>query len=119
MKYILLMILLTMGTLMFSQPTGAVFQYAGEEPPEGYITLRGQYVFVSDFKDLFNVIGYEYGGQKATFKLPNPSEKLWNSNGFQAVEHKTIVRTKVRTGSGSGVPTIPTEYKRLNYIIKI
>jgi microcystin-dependent protein len=40
-------------------------------PPTNYLICNGQSLLVSDYQELFNIIGYNYGGSNLNFNLPN------------------------------------------------
>jgi microcystin-dependent protein len=40
-------------------------------PPTNYLICDGQSLLVSDYQELFNIIGYEYGGSGLNFNLPD------------------------------------------------
>lgn len=52
-------------------PIGTVSFFARSTPPAGWLECRGQTVTTADYPDLFNVIGYAYGGSGTSFKLPD------------------------------------------------
>ena len=50
---------------------GTVLHYAGSEEPEGWLICDGRELDINGYKDLFEVIGYTYGGSNGKFKLPD------------------------------------------------
>jgi microcystin-dependent protein len=55
-------------------PVGTILQYASEDPPEGFVVCAGQELSITDYPELFKVIGETWG--KASdpsnlFKLPD------------------------------------------------
>jgi microcystin-dependent protein len=56
-------------------PIGAIFPFAGPTPPAGYLLCDGSEVRISEYSDLFLVIGYTYKSfglvGKNTFGLPD------------------------------------------------
>jgi hypothetical protein len=52
-------------------PTGSVFYSAGPYIPTGYLECNGQVISKSVYNDLFDVIGYTYGGSGDAFYLPD------------------------------------------------
>jgi microcystin-dependent protein len=52
-------------------PPGTVTQFAGATAPTGYLLCQGQSLSTTTFGNLFNVIGYTYGGSGSSFTLPN------------------------------------------------
>ena len=62
------------GSVSFYSP-GLMSLYAGSSAPTGWLLCNGASVAVSTYQDLFNKIGYTYGGAGANFTLPNLSGK--------------------------------------------
>ena len=60
----------TTGSISFYAP-GLMSLYAGASAPTGWLLCNGTSVAVSTYQDLFNKIGYTYGGSGANFNLPN------------------------------------------------
>ena len=58
------------GTISFYSP-GLMSLYAGASAPAGWLLCNGASVVVATYQDLFNQIGYTYGGSGANFNLPN------------------------------------------------
>jgi microcystin-dependent protein len=57
-------------------PVGAMFPFAGETPPAGYLLCDGSELKIGDYSVLFSVIGYRYKAPalllgSATFALPD------------------------------------------------
>lgn len=50
---------------------GTIFPYAGKTCPEGFMVCDGSSLDVVEYAELFNVIGYSFGGSGDYFKLPN------------------------------------------------
>ena len=63
-------------------PVGSIMFYVsmGEEegtiPPDYHLFCRGQELAVTDYPELFNVIGYTYGGEGDVFRLPNLMSRI-------------------------------------------
>ena len=59
-------------------PTGSVFPFAGETPPEGFLLCNGQEVSRIAYARLFSVIGEKFGAGDGitTFEVPNLVEKF-------------------------------------------
>ena len=55
-------------------PIGTKIDYAGNEVPEGYLKADGSLVKKADYPELFDIIGYTYGGSDDEFKLPDSSD---------------------------------------------
>jgi microcystin-dependent protein len=57
-------------------PPGTVTQFAGATAPIGYLLCQGQSLSTTTFGNLFNVIGYTYGGSGSSFLLPNLQNRV-------------------------------------------
>jgi microcystin-dependent protein len=57
-------------------PPGTINQYAGAAAPTGYLLCQGQSLDTTTYGNLFNVIGYTYGGSGASFLLPNLQNRV-------------------------------------------
>lgn len=59
-------------TNAYSPPAGSVFAYAGSSVPAGYLQVPQTLTLVSTttYANLFNAIGYTWGGSGASFALP-------------------------------------------------
>ena len=55
-------------------PIGTIIMFGGiTTPPSGYLFCDGSSVSTTTYSNLFNVIGYTYGGSSGSFSLPNLS----------------------------------------------
>lgn len=52
-------------------PSGTVTAYAGATTPIGWVVCDGRSLSTTVFPDLFNAIGYTYGGSGTTFNVPD------------------------------------------------
>lgn len=60
-----------------SIPTGALQPFAGSDAPEGWLLCDGEEYLITEYQDLFNVIGTEYGlFTPETFRVPNFANKV-------------------------------------------
>lgn len=50
---------------------GTIIAFSGTREPNGYLICDGRGVSTTEYEDLFNVIGYAFGGAGATFNLPD------------------------------------------------
>ena len=71
-------------------PPGAIFWFATNTAPSGYLICNGTGYSTSTYPDLFDVIGYNYGGSGSTFYLPN----LVASNRFIRADSSSIGSTE-------------------------
>lgn len=62
-------------TSIHQKIAGIVHQYAGSNPPDGYLLCDGSFYNTMEYPELFNVIGFTYGEQGAgatlSFAVPN------------------------------------------------
>ena len=54
-----------------SVPPGTIHSFAGLTAPAGFFLCNGASLVVATYPDLFNVIGYAYGGAGANFNIPD------------------------------------------------
>jgi microcystin-dependent protein len=52
-------------------PSGLIFPYGGSRAPDGYLFCQGQSLSTAQYANLFNAIGYSYGGSGASFNVPD------------------------------------------------
>lgn len=52
-------------------PVGSVVAFGGNTVPLGWLLCDGKSVLKTDYPNLFNLIGYAYGGSGASFNLPD------------------------------------------------
>jgi microcystin-dependent protein len=52
-------------------PSGLIFPYGGSRAPDGYLFCQGQSLSTAQYQNLFDAIGYSYGGSGASFNLPD------------------------------------------------
>ena len=55
-------------------PAGTVIWYSGKSLPSGYLVCNGQSLNKTTYANLFNAIGYTYGGSGNNFNVPNLSD---------------------------------------------
>lgn len=55
-------------------PPGTVIWYSGKSLPSGYLVCNGQSLNNTTYANLFNAIGYTYGGSGNNFNVPNLSD---------------------------------------------
>ena len=60
-----------MGFFATTVPPGSLMDWAGGDPPPGWLECNGQTLATADYPALFAAIGYTYGGTGASFQLPN------------------------------------------------
>lgn len=57
-------------------PIGTVLMFARQDPPGGFLVCDGGGYDTNDYADLFEVIGYEFGGSGDTFNVPDLQERF-------------------------------------------
>ena len=55
-------------------PAGTVIWFSGKSLPSGYLVCNGQSLKKATYANLFNAIGYTYGGSGDNFNVPNLSD---------------------------------------------
>jgi hypothetical protein len=65
----------------FGVPMGTIIDFAGEYPPEGYLSCNGQTFSASEYPELYNVIGNIWGGTYPLFTLPDLRRKTTIGSG--------------------------------------
>lgn len=64
----------TTGSVSFYSP-GLMSLYAGSSDPSGWLICNGRSLVVATYQNLFNKIGYRYGGTGVNFNIPNLTGK--------------------------------------------
>ena len=62
------------GTYVYNTPLGSIIAFSGNNIPVGFLLCDGSTLNKNEYLDLFNVIGYTYGGSDNEFKLPDLRE---------------------------------------------
>ena len=62
------------GTYVYNTPLGSIIAFSGNDIPVGFLLCDGSTLNKNEYLDLFNVIGYTYGGSDNEFKLPDLRE---------------------------------------------
>lgn len=76
--------------------TGIVVPFAGQVAPVGWLLCDGKNYNTAEYPNLFQVIGYTYGGSGSTFKVPDFRGKtFWGGD-----------TTNVGTNLNAGLPNI-------------
>ncbi|MBN2542541.1 tail fiber protein [bacterium] len=55
----------------YVMPVGTILPYGGSSAPEGWFLCNGSSTDSATYLELFNVIGYNYGGSGSSFNLPD------------------------------------------------
>jgi microcystin-dependent protein len=84
-----------------SAPVGLMLPYAGTTVPTGWLFCDGSSKSAVTYANLFNVIGYTYGGSSGTFLLPNLQSKFPRGTTYSGG-----VPQNVGVGGGSDTVTL-------------
>lgn len=86
--------------VMSSVPTGAIFEFAGTSPPDGFLLCNGSALSRTTYSSLFSVIGTTYGtgDGSTTFNIPNMSDR-------------------VTVGKGTSFPTLGAKGGEINHTL--
>lgn len=57
-------------------PSGTMMMFAGTTLPSGWLWCDGSLVSTTTYVDLFNAVGYRYGGSGGTFALPDVRNRV-------------------------------------------
>ena len=93
--------LISGGTLYAEVPVGSIIPYGGTTAPNGWLICDGRELSKTEYVDLFNAIGTNYGGSGSTFNLPTLTQckqdytvktqlDTWTSNLEDGSESHTI-----------------------------
>lgn len=76
-------------------PVGTVIAYAGKTTPTNYLFCDGSAISRTDYKELFDVIGTDYGtgDGSTTFNLPNLNDKFIQGNITPAIKRDSSIPT--------------------------
>jgi microcystin-dependent protein len=66
-------------------PTGMALPFTGSTCPSGYLATDGSSYSTTTYANLFNVMGYTYGGSGSTFQVPNTGGAFVRGSGTQTV----------------------------------
>ena len=73
--------ILSIGQNNFGNPIGTIIDYAGTTVPSGYLLCDGNSYSTSLYPDLFNIIGYTWGGSGFNFNVPDLRRKATIGSG--------------------------------------
>lgn len=74
-------------------PIGTVVEFAGSTTPDGWLLCDGRSLSKTQYSDLFNVIGYTYGGSGNNFNLPNLKGRVPVGYNSSETEFNTLGKT--------------------------
>jgi microcystin-dependent protein len=85
------------------EPAGSLLAFAGPVCPTGYLNANGASVTKSLYSNLFNAIGYSWGGTGANFNLPDLRGRFIRGQDQAAGnDPDRLSRTASATGGNSG-----------------
>lgn len=73
--------LLVNSNQVFGIPIGTIIDFAGLTPPYGFLSCDGQSFSASEYPELFNVIGNNWGGVDPIFNVPDLRRKTTVGSG--------------------------------------
>lgn len=73
--------LLVKTNVVFGVPIGTIIDFAGETPPNGYLSCNGQTFSASEYPELYDAIGNTWGGTSPFFTLPDLRRKTTIGSG--------------------------------------
>ena len=73
--------LLVESNQVFGIPIGTIIDFAGITPPNGFLSCDGQSFSASEYPELFNVIGNNWGGVDPIFNVPDLRRKTTVGSG--------------------------------------
>ncbi|MBO5912492.1 MAG: tail fiber protein [Clostridia bacterium] len=101
-------------------PMGIIYNFVGEDTPNGYLICDGSSLSRVDYPDLYEAIGYKYGGSDDTFKLPtieNHIIKALNTEingGYEYIDNAIF---EVKKELYTGITKITEEIKNANKLV--
>lgn len=63
-------------------PTGSIVMWTGGTAPAGWVFCNGQDLDTTTYSDLFDLIGYTFGGSGANFKAPQLDDRYPKGTAF-------------------------------------
>jgi len=100
-------------------PIGSILPYAGDSAPCGYLLCDGCCKDVEDYPELFDVIGYSYGGCDGEFRLPNLRGRFpMGYNDDDERFNETTDRGPIHGDEGCHGASYDYKYTIVRYIIK-
>ena len=111
--------LLSVGDNTFSIPIGTIIDFAGANPPNGYLDCNGASYSTSLYPDLFNVLSYTWGGSGSNFNIPDLRRRT--TMGFGGTSTTTIRNTVGSVGGSENVilnkSNIPSHTHGFNAVV--
>ena len=92
---------------------GCITPYLGTKDniPNGYLIADGASYKTTDYPELFNIIGYTYGGSDGTFNVPNLCDGRFLEGSDTSGEY---VEAGLPNITGGWMPSVPVGYE--NYV---
>lgn len=84
-------------------PIGSIQAYAGSTIPDGWLLCDGRYLYSLDNPELFDAIGYSWGGGEGTFYIPDLRGRfLRGVSALSGNDPDAASRTAQQTGGNTG-----------------
>lgn len=74
-------------------PTGTILPFSGSEEPEYWMLCDGRGLSTTTYAELFDTIGYMYGGERGTFNVPNLMGRVPVGASSSDTEFNTLGKT--------------------------
>jgi microcystin-dependent protein len=103
------------GTLWADCPLGTINAFGGATAPEGWLLCQGQALSRTDYKDLFDVIGTNFGSGdgSTTFNLPDMRGKVGVGYNGSETEFNAVGKTGGEKTHTLQITEIPTHNHRI------
>lgn len=86
-------------------PVGSLQAYAGASAPTGWLLCDGTSYSTSVYPELFNVLGYTYGGSAGNFNVPDLRGRMPIGAGNDGTAANNATRTRGDKGGDTRMPT--------------
>lgn len=114
--------LLVNSNVVFGVPIGTIIDFAGENPPNGYLYCNGQTFSASEYPELYNVIKNTWGGNVSLSSFAVPDLRRKTTIGAGGTKTTTIDNYVGSVGGNENVilkkENIPSHIHRLNGIVE-
>lgn len=85
----------------FGIPIGTIIDFAGENPPEGYLNCNGETFSASEYPELYDIIKNTWGAEYPLFSVPDLRRKTTIGSG--GIQTTTIDNTVGSVGGSESV----------------
>ncbi len=112
--------------------TGEITMYGSGTIPSGWLECNGDSLLVANYQNLFNVIGYTFGGSGASFSLPDmrsrspmgagggPGLSVYTLGTASGAETETLIGSiTVQSGTGASPKSVNTSISHIHPILPL